>query len=110
MEKTRLPREQRSALMRATSRAAILAAATALAEEHGFQNITRNGVAARAGVANGLINHSFGTMDGLRDELVAEAIKAENLTIIGQALASGHPALQGLPPALKEQAAIALAS
>lgn len=110
MEKTRLPREERSALMRASSRAAILAAAVTLAEELGYQNFTRNDVAAKAGTSAGLVSHSFGTIDALREEVLSEAVKTKNLTIIGQALAAGHPSVQDLSPALKKQAAIALAS
>lgn len=108
MNKERLSREERSAQMRDTSRNAMLAAAIDLSVEEGFANFTRNSVADRAGYAASLVSHTFGSVDALREAVIAQAIEEKNLTIIAQALAAGHPAVQGLSPELKQQAATAL--
>lgn len=95
--------------MRETRHASILAAAIEEAEAVGFANIRRRKVAARAGVANGSINHAFGTLDALKDAVMAEAIAGEILPIVAQGLAAGHALAHGAPPELRKAAAGALA-
>lgn len=96
--------------MRAERRTAIMAAALELAEATGFGNITRDGVAQRAGVAVGSVNHEFGTIAKLRDEVMAQAVAREILPIIAQGLACNHPALQNAPGELKSAALAVVAA
>lgn len=88
----------------------ILGAAVELAAAGSYQHITREQVAERAGVATGSVNNAYGTMAALRDAVVAEAVAAEHLGIVGQALAAGHPAARAAPPGLKDSALRSLAA
>jgi TetR/AcrR family transcriptional regulator, regulator of cefoperazone and chloramphenicol sensitivity len=49
-----------------TTRARIRDAAMAQFAEHGFKDATLRGIAATAGVSTGLVQHHFGTKEGLR--------------------------------------------
>ncbi len=106
----RLPRPERAALMRDTRRAAIMAAATALASKVGFANMTRDAIANEAGVACGSINHEFGTLDALRDAVMADAVEHERLGIIAQGLAAGHAVARDAPTDVKQAAINAMAA
>jgi len=88
----------------------ILEAAAALSAERGYTNITRAEVAARAGVADGSVNNAFGTMDGLRDAVMAHAVEKHHAGIVAQGLAARHPAACDAPQWLKDQATAALAA
>ena len=50
----------------AAADAAIVAAARAQFAERGFSDATLRGIADAAGVSVGLVQHHFGTKDGLR--------------------------------------------
>lgn len=69
----------------------ILNTAYDMAIRDGFYNITRDGVAAEAGVAMGSVNHHYGTMDTLRDEVIRRAVDENQLGILAQALMRGNP-------------------
>lgn len=101
----RLERSERAAVQREARRRALLTAALQEAETVGYQNITRRAVASRAGVANGAVNHEFGTMVDLRDALMNEAVSLRLLPIVAQGLASGHPAARNAPADLRNEAA-----
>lgn len=89
---------------------AVLEAAIALAQERGFAHVTRDLVAERAQVAAGSVNNAFGTMDGLRDAVMAAAVERELVDIVGQGLAAGHPAARAAPEDLKRDALAKLAA
>lgn len=83
----------------------ILAAAMELAAEDSYQWITREQVAALAGVASGTINSAFGTMVELKRAVIRRAIQTENLKIVAEALGAAHPiALAECPPDLRARA------
>ena len=109
MTDDRLTRADRSALMRDERHRAIMAAAMDEAAAVGFANVRRNAVARRAGVANGSVNHAFGTLDALKDAIMAEAVASLVLPIVAQGLAAGHPAAHNAPPAIRKAAAGTLA-
>lgn len=88
----------------------VLEAALLLADEHGFDKITRQQVAEQAGVAVGSVNNAFGTMDALRDAVMATAVARGLAKIVGQGLANKHPAAVAAPQELKESALAALAA
>lgn len=104
-----MPQAERAALMRAERRAAIMAAALVEASCAGYAKMTREAIAERAGVAVGSINHEFGKMDRLRDEVMQNAVDNERLDIIAQGLADKHPTAIGAPDDLRTRAVRALA-
>lgn len=73
----------------------ILAAAVTLARETHYHRVSRADVAQRAGCGAGTVNLYFGDMEGLRDAVVAEAVRLGDTDIIAQAIVSKHPAVAG---------------
>ena len=61
----------------AATRAALLDAAVSALEQDGYAHLTTRGVAERAGVSQGTLQHHFAT----RSELVAEALRHANAQI-----------------------------
>jgi hypothetical protein len=86
----------------------ILTAAVDLAQAEGFHHITREGVAAAAGVSEGLVSKHFGTMAALRRAVMRAAINQEILEIVAQGLSIGDPCAIKAPDALKADAARSL--
>lgn len=68
-------------------KAAILAAALALAPSVGYARLTRDDIGRRAGMAPALVSYYFGTMPDLRRAIMREAIRVECLAVIAQGLA-----------------------
>ena len=89
-------------------KASIVASAVDLAQQEGYREITRSGVAEHAGVSDGLIYRYFGTMKQLRRAIMRKAVEDEILEIIAQGLATSDPAAQGAPDELKRRAAASL--
>ena len=100
-----LSRPDRADAQRRERREKLFAAAFETAEAVGYQSISREAVALRAGIAHGAINHEFRTMAGLREELMREAIRTGRLTIIAQGLACGDPIAKEAPQDLRTAAA-----
>lgn len=67
----------------------ILAVALVLAEADGYQRITRDGIAAAAGLSGPTVQYHFGTMAQLRRDLMRYAIRQNSLRVIGQGVACG---------------------
>lgn len=84
----------------------ILEAAMQIARKSGFSRITRDGVAAAAGVSSGLVSYHFTDANGLRDAVVDEAIIIENVKLLGEALVAGNRRAMKAPPDLKRQALV----
>ena len=82
----------------------ILSVAVELAVEVGYYNITRDAVAAAAGVSFGLVSKYFGTMTQLKNDVMRRAIKQETLSIIAQGLANGDKRAKNAPLALRTAA------
>lgn len=99
---------------------AVLDAALRLALSRGYRNITRQQVADEAGVAVGSVNNAFGTMDGLRDAVMAAAVDRAaagelasgrgTLPIIAQGIVDRHPAALNAPQSVKDSALASLAA
>ncbi len=105
MPPNRMTQEERTAFQRRERRRRLLLAAAQEAVETGFHAMLRRAIAKRAGVANGTINHEFGTMAGLRDALIMDAIENRNLPVLAQGLACGHPRAKEAPEHLRMEAA-----
>lgn len=99
----------------------VLEAALAVSKERGWQNLTRDGVAVRAGVGAGSVNNAYGTMDALRDAVMAHAVAeatrvlvdgeancadthADMVAIVAAGLAVGHTAARNAPEAVRAEA------
>ena len=83
----------------------ILNAALDLAATEGYQWITREAVAAKAGVSPGTINNVFKTMRGLKRAVLAAAVDRRLLPIVAQGLADRHEIVMSAPADLRAEAA-----
>ena len=90
-------------------RAHILSVAVEQAKFEGYKNITRDGVAAAAGVSVGLVTRYFGTMVKLSRDIMRSAVRNEIPEIIAHGLANGDDHAVKAPAELKAKA-IALLS
>ncbi len=88
----------------------VLEAAIGLAEQHGMQAVTRPRVARESGLALGTVSNAFGSMDGLRDAVMAAAVDREILPVIAQGLAERYPAAVNAHPDLKSRALAKIAA
>ncbi len=75
----------------------------------GWAKLTRDAVAKEAACAEGLPSKYFGTMASFRRAIMRAAIKARNLSVIAQGLATGDASAQKAPPELKAAALNTLA-
>jgi len=96
MARKRLPEEVR--------KSQILDAALTEAQECGYQWITRDAIAVRAGVSTGLVTRHWSTMIQLKRAVLRAAIDREVLPIIAQGLADKNPHTANIPDALKARA------
>lgn len=97
-------KDELSAQMRAQCREDLLTAGVAEALAVGWANLRRRNVAARAGRANGSVNHAFGSMDGLRTAVMEAAIADGHYPIIRAGLAADHPVALAAPDATRRKA------
>lgn len=77
---------ERKRLKPALRKEAILNAAIELAEADGLQRITRDRVAAAAGVSMGLVSHYYKTVPQLRRDIMRRAISQDCYGVIAQGL------------------------
>lgn len=85
-------------------RLATLTAALDIATREGYSAMTRDGVAKQAGVAAGMVNHVWGSMDALRDAVMHAAVRRRVLPIIAHGLVTKHPAMDAADEMLKREA------
>lgn len=88
----------------------ILSVAINLAKEQGYDKITRDGVAEKAGVSMGLVTRYFGTMHQLKVAIMRTAVKQGILEIVAQGLANGDVHARKAPAELKARAVTLLAN
>lgn len=81
----------------------ILEAALAEAQTHGYQWITRDGIAERMGCAAGTVSQ-YGGMLEIKRAVVRLAVEREVLSIIAEAIASGSPAVAHASEDLRRRA------
>lgn len=89
---------------------AVLDAGVSLAERIGMHAVTRSGIAADTGLSVGTVSNAFGSMDALRDAVMAAAVDREILPVIAQGLAERHPAALNAPAELRRRALELLAA
>lgn len=100
----RQTRAERATAMRTERDALVLEAAVAEALAVGYQWITRDDVAARAGVSNATVSNAYGKMTDLKRTVLREAVRRPVLAIVAQGLADRHPIALDAAPHVKEQA------
>ncbi len=86
------------------TREKILEAAYQMAVRNGFNTLTRDSIAAEAEIAKGAINHHFGTVSVVRNEVMRIAIEREQLSIIAQGLATDDGIAKSAPLELRTRA------
>lgn len=87
-------------------RSKILDAAIVIAETQGFLAIRRDGVAIKAGVSMGQINHAFGTLCQLKRSLMRAAVQREVLSVIAFGIVTGDKEALKASDELKQKAMI----
>lgn len=88
----------------------LLTIALDMAATLGIEQIRRDDIAKKAGVANGLVTHYFTTMTQLKRAVVRAAVERRSLPVIAQALALKHPEALKAPLELRDEALASLAS
>lgn len=92
----------------AVRKAEILTAALPLASARGYANVTRNDIAAAAGISGPAVQYHFGTMTQLRTDLMRHAVKQECLRVIAQGLAAQDRHAERADAELKRRAVCAM--
>lgn len=85
--------------------AEILTAGLKLAEEKGFNKVTRTDVANATGFGAGTINFHFGNMGQLQDKIMREAVRRGVLRVLAQGLIVRHKEALKASEELRAQAA-----
>jgi hypothetical protein len=86
----------------------IILAAMEVAREVGYQQVTRNLIAERAGISDGLVTIRLGTTDEVSKLIMSEAIVRRDLIIIAQGLATNDAIAISAPASLREESRQAL--
>lgn len=71
----------------------------------GYKSITRDGVAVLAKCSMGLINHYFGTVEELREEVIKRAIALELPSLIAEAILDRSSLVEEINDDLRAKAA-----
>jgi len=90
--------------MKSAKKERILQAAIRAAIAQSDYRVNRDDVARRARVAPGLVNHYFGAVVNIHDELVKFAIRNSLHKVVAMALLANHPATKDLKPAERQKA------
>lgn len=85
--------------------ARLIDAAVQLATKVGWSNLTRDGVAAEAGVCPALVTVRIGTMNELRRSVMRAAIDKRAMRVIAEGLAAEDRYACRIDPTLKAEAA-----
>jgi AcrR family transcriptional regulator len=87
-----------------TRRTGILFAAVSVAARVGYLNVTRDAVAQAANISTGLVTHYFKSMDGLRREIMVQAIESQILPIVREGIANRDPEVAKIDKELHDKA------
>lgn len=83
----------------------LLRVAVELSRRHGYNKITRDAIAAEAGVSMGLVTLYLGTMANLRRDIMRAAVRDGIVEIVAQGIAAGDEHALKAPRELKQQIA-----
>jgi len=101
-------RPKRRRLAPADRKEEIIFAAMAVAREIGYQQVTRNLIAERAGTSDALVTTRLGTTDEIAQLIMREAVIRRDLTIIAQGIATNDPIAIAAPEELRTESRQAL--
>lgn len=87
----------------------ILDAALACARKSNYARMTRDEIAAAAGVSMGLVSRYLGTMPKVRRAVMRYAVEKGDASVVAQGLGVGDPHARKAPDALKTEALAVLA-
>jgi AcrR family transcriptional regulator len=90
-------------------KAFILKHAVQLAKSVGYNRVTREAIANKAGVTESLINVYFGTMPKLKRQIIRAAVREEVLEVIAQGIIAKDPHVKKIDDELKHKALSAFA-
>jgi len=76
-----------------------------MAQDQGFDTLTRDTIAEYCNCAIGTINYHFHTMEKLRNAVMRKAVASKNLEIMSCGIASRNKVALAAPVELKRQAA-----
>lgn len=79
-------------------KAKILAAGLKLAVQNGYMRLTDRDLAREAKCSKSLVLHHFGSIHTVRSEVLREAIRTENLTVIRQGWGMNAHEIKTCPP------------
>ena len=82
----------------------IMDTALVLARVVGYQQVTREHLAARAACSPALISKYFGTMPNLKRAIMSAALIRRDLVVLAQGLAAGEPKARSAPEELRRAA------
>ena len=84
---------------------ALLDIALQQAQRHGWRALTRDQVAAAAGVSTGLVSARLGTMDALRRSVMRAAVQRRIVRVVAEGLAAGDKHARRADDALRAECA-----
>lgn len=82
----------------------ILQSALHASRVHGYSRVTRDQVAAAAGCSPGLVSHYFSTMEKLRKQVMASAVRLKDPVLVAQGLSAQDSTACNAPDALRRSA------
>jgi len=82
----------------------ILQVALRMAQEFGYQKITRDDLAERCRCSTGIVTKYFGTMQHLRRAVISAAIAHRDLQVLAQGLANNEAKAHAAPESLRRDA------
>jgi len=85
-------------------KALILTAAVTVARTKGFQHMTREAIAAMAGITPALVTHHYTTMTQMRRAVMRAAVQREVLSVIAYGLVTGDRYARKASPELRQKA------
>lgn len=83
----------------------LLSAAVELAKRRGYQMLTREDVAAAAGVSPSLVSHVLGTVDDIKREVMERAITAGVVVVVAQGIFVKDPIASKASDSIRQEAA-----
>lgn len=83
----------------------LIAAGLAAAAATGWRTLTREQIAARAGVSPALVSARLGTADSIRRAVMRAAVRERCVPVVAQGLAARHPAALKADESLRAAAA-----
>lgn len=92
----------------ATLRDDLVTAALRVARKHGYNQMTRDAIAAEAGCSTGQVTTILGTMPQLRRTVMRAAVTRKDLPVIAQGVVARDPSALAAPVELRTRALVGM--